>query len=400
MNIAFISPCDLSVENGGQTHTLELAQNWAELGHNVWLFSSGFNRNNLDISFQYVNVPRSRKNYYLGKLQFSLITSMLLPLYHLRFKFDAVFYRTSVFDFPILFAKLFGLNTIAELNDVPYSETYEKLMHCENRLFKKTILMIGKRILKPLERITLGNATGFVTTTHKIESIELYSDIRNRSHFVSFGANTRIFYPLDIKKCRSNLKLSTKERVVCFVGSFHRWHGLEDLIMGMRIVCNEIPYTRLLIIGDDDYLNNKLCLRNKLQKQISDLGLTENIKLVGRVPYDKVPIYVNASDVCVVMQKKARSGFSPLKMFEYLACGKPVVATDINGISEIISDCEAGILVKPGNYVNAAEAIIKLLTDHKLNKRMGTNGVNCIRNYYNWQVIAKHTLYILQKYSK
>ena len=399
MNIAFISPCDLSVENGGYTHTLELAQNWTKLGHNVWLFSSGFQRNNLDISFHYVDVLRSKKSDYLGKLQFSLITSMLLPLYHLRFKFDIVFYRTRVFDFPIIFAKLIGLNTIAQLNDVPYSETYDKLTHFEGRLFKKTILMIGKQILKPIESITLGNATAFVATTHKIESIDLYDTIKNRVHFVFFGANTQIFYPLNKTKCRANIKISGRERIVCFVGSFHKWHGLEDLIMGMRIVCNEIPCTRLLIIGDDDY-PNKSCLKNRLREKISDLGLTEYITLVGRVPYDKVPIYINASDVCVVMQSDKRAGFSPLKMFEYMACSKPVVATDIKGIREILNDCESGILVKPGDHIGTAGAIINLLEDNDLSQKMGNNGLCCVNNHYNWLSVAETILTILRKYAR
>lgn len=66
------------------------------------------------------------------------------------------------------------------------------------------------------------------------------------------------------------------------------------------------------------------------------------------VPYQKVPLYINASDICVTAKKSLKSGYSPLKLYEYMACGKQVVANRVNGF-EILEKNKAGILVEPEN---------------------------------------------------
>ena len=106
------------------------------------------------------------------------------------------------------------------------------------------------------------------------------------------------------------------------------------------------------------------------------------------VPYEEVPKYINACDVCVAPFLFRNSGLSPLKVFEYLACGKPVVTSMINGL-DFIKKYDLGILVEPENFDELAQALIKLLQNEKLRKKMAKNGRNVIATKYSWEVIAK-----------
>ena len=92
------------------------------------------------------------------------------------------------------------------------------------------------------------------------------------------------------------------------------------------------------------------------------------------------------ADVCVapfIRVRNERIGLSPLKIYEYLACGKPVVASDIKGIGDLLRNSNAGIGVKPEDPVELANAIIKLLKNEKLRGKMGKNGRKIVINNYN-----------------
>jgi len=395
MKICFISPCDLSVENGGRTHTLELTRNWAGFGHSVFLFSRGLKEK--DNGFRYVNLPFTRKGI-VSSFLFSIASLAAFIAYHIRFRFDILFLRTSVFDFAIVGARLLRIPVVAELNDVPYSEAFSKEIVKESRLLRKSLLRIGRLVLKPVESLNFGISSRFVATAPRIKEMERYPGIQHKVAFIPFGANTELFRPLNKLDCRQILGLSGTDKVVCFVGSFHPWQGIEDLIRGVQIARTEVPGTKLLVVGDDDRVSGKgTGLRGEMEKLGKDLGLTENLVFTGRVPYERVPIYMNASDVCVSTLRGMRSGFSPLKLFEYLACGKPVVATDVEGVSEFLKESGAGTLVPPEDPKKLAAALTKLLKDENTAEQMGGKGHRYVMQNYSWENVANMAIKTCQE---
>jgi len=109
------------------------------------------------------------------------------------------------------------------------------------------------------------------------------------------------------------------------------------------------------------------------------------------VSYHKVPLYINASDVCVAFFRRERNdrcGLSPLKLYEYLACGKAVIVSRLSGL-ELVEQHRTGILVEPENLPELATAIIRLLQTNELRKQMGENGRRYVVEYQSWKKVAE-----------
>jgi glycosyltransferase involved in cell wall biosynthesis len=110
------------------------------------------------------------------------------------------------------------------------------------------------------------------------------------------------------------------------------------------------------------------------------------------VPYDRVPVYINASDVCAapfILARNAKIGLSPLKLYEYMACGKPVVASDISGVADALEASKGGLPVPSENPEALAEAISKLLENPELRADMGSKGLSYVTENYSWYSVAK-----------
>jgi len=223
-----------------------------------------------------------------------------------------------------------------------------------------------------------------VTPNIKKKLEEMYDIPENKVVVIENGANHHLFQPIDQEKARSKLKLDKKSKYVVFAGGFAPWHGLEFLIHAAKLVENEFSNAKFLIVGDGTE-------REKIMKLVEELNLKDKFIFTGRVPYEEVPWYINAGDICVapfIRERNEEIGLSPLKIYEYSACEKPVVSSRIPNL-EFIEEQEAGILVEPDNSQKLALALIKLLKDDKLRNKMGKNGRKYIIENNSWDVVKE-----------
>ena len=112
----------------------------------------------------------------------------------------------------------------------------------------------------------------------------------------------------------------------------------------------------------------------------------------GVIAYDRVPLYINASDTCTapfIFARNAKIGLSPLKLYEYMACGKPVVASNISGVSDVLEASGGGIPVLPENPEALAEGILKLLENPDLRTKLGSKGLSYVTENYSWHSVAE-----------
>jgi glycosyltransferase involved in cell wall biosynthesis len=134
-------------------------------------------------------------------------------------------------------------------------------------------------------------------------------------------------------------------------------------------------------------------MKREWMQQAEKLWINNMFIFTGSVPYEKVPLYINASDICVApfrIKRNMKIGLSPLKVFEYLACEKPIVSSEILNL-EFIEQQNLGILVKPEDPDELAKAIIKLLKDDKLREEMGKNGRKYVVKNHSWEAIGRKT---------
>ncbi len=206
---------------------------------------------------------------------------------------------------------------------------------------------------------------------------------RGKLRVVDNGVNTDLFRPLDTKECRKKLGLKQDARFVTFVGTLSVYQGLGTLLAACEQFVREHGRdVTTLIVGDG-------ALRTEVERTISEKGLESCVTLVGRVPLEDVPQYVCAADVCVAPFAECvatAGGFSPLKVYEYMACGKAVVASDFSCFSSVLKEGPCGLTTEPGNAAALSQAIVRLLDNPAEAEQMGRRGRELVEKRFTWDI--------------
>ena len=118
---------------------------------------------------------------------------------------------------------------------------------------------------------------------------------------------------------------------------------------------------------------------------------------------EKVPHFINASDLCVAPYSKTwtiNKEFSPIKLYSYLSCGKPVVTTDVKGVADVIKSSGCGLVVPSDDVKAMAVGILKLFNGEAKKKKMGKLGRKYILKNCTWKKTAEEVLEVLEKAMK
>lgn len=278
---------------------------------------------------------------------------------------DLLYERYALFNYSgIKLARWYGIPIILEVNALPISEikTYGGKTYMES-------------IARFIEKRAFKNADAIVAVSSILkENILSYGIPEEKVYFLPNGVDIDKFNP-DISGNRVQEKYGLQNKVVIgFVGTLVVWHNLDILIDVMRDVIKKIPNIHLLIVGDGFY-------REPLERQIESLKLKDYVTFIGRVPYERVPEYINAIDIAVYLSNHAYA----LKIPEYMAMGRAIISSNVGQISEVIRDGENGMLVQPGDKKQLVETLISLATDLELRTELGKKARKTIEdNNYTW----------------
>jgi len=199
-------------------------------------------------------------------------------------------------------------------------------------------------------------------------------------HVVRAGIDTERFNPnLDSCLMRAKLGIGKDDVVLFFMGWLYPFSGLREVAVELAKVRDECPNFRLLIVGEGD-------LYRELQRIRKDYGLKQVI-LVGRQPYERIPEYIAASDVCLLpaYNNEVMRNIVPIKMYEYMACGKPVISTRLPGIMKEFNRNNGVMYVnKPTEVLKKA---IELCNDNGSIKEHGARGRKFVEKY-SWERVT------------
>lgn len=167
-------------------------------------------------------------------------------------------------------------------------------------------------------------------------------------------------------------------RVVGFLGTLKPWHDTEALVRAVATLRRRRHDVHLLIVGDGPQ-------RGALEALVVDEGLDEAATFTGAVAHERVPGYLAAMDVAVVPYPPMEDFyFSPLKLFECMAAGRPVVAADIGEIGHCVRHGETGWLYAPGDVAALADAVFEALADLARSAALGRAGRQHVDEHHTW----------------
>ncbi len=375
------SAIDVSIPafHGGSTHVQESAEALEQLGHKVFIVSlkkknQSFFEKKGNISIY--RLPVFFEHGFLRVLNFWLF-SIPLFVYLLAFRvIDLVYERNRIFgNWAIVLGKILGKKCILEMN--------EPVVQVAEHEFKYSLL---SALVKQWFYFTARFAD-LVTITHKCMALGLP---REKIIKIHYGANPEKFYPAK----RSNAivkKFSLKRgKTVFYSGSFRKWHALREIIEAAEILERKDPAIKFLLAGKGEMFG-------EIKKMLNEKGL-RNVFLLGFVPAKKMNAFINSSDICIALFDKKYALFrecsyfySPLKVHEYKACGKPVIATNMGNLKKLVRNGKNGLLVN-NSPKEIVAGILKLSRNTALRKKIGKRNRMEILQEYNWLAVTKKVL--------
>ena len=203
-----------------------------------------------------------------------------------------------------------------------------------------------------------------------------------RCSVIRNGVDPAACVPLDRAVARRRLGLSPDRPYIGFVGGFFPWHGLDTLVEAMVLVRREHPKATLLLIGDG-------LTKPGVEALVRQRGLEEAVSFVGRVEFDEVSWWIGASDLCVVLHRPVR--FYPgdsMKLWEYLACARPVVATAGEGYGDLVEALGAGVSVQADDVRALAKGLCRLINNPAAASKMGQSGRTAVLGAHTWEARA------------
>jgi glycosyltransferase involved in cell wall biosynthesis len=313
--------------------------------------------------------------YEVVQLAYNLIGIPMLAWEALRHRADLLYERYSLFNFTgVVVSKLCGIPIVLEVNS-PFALEQGR---------DRDIRLVG--LAAWTERVIASLATRVVVVSTPLARILEASGVRpEKIEVMTNGVRLEHFVPRPpSQELRSSLGIGRGERVIGFVGWFRRWHGIEMLLDAYRFSGLAHEKVRLLLIGDGQAMA-------ELRQYVRDTRLTDDVIFTGPVPHSRIPQYLDLIDIAV--QPAANEYCCPMKILEYMALAKPIVAPRQENIQEILREGAEARFFTPQDTQSLAEALRSVASDPQAARRMGERARAAITGRgYLWMANAERVV--------
>jgi len=364
MRVLLIGPIEKT--GGVSTHTRYMAEKLRDMGVQVEIYNTSPYRDYPKL-LEYL-IKGYRKS--LGVLIFLTRAKRRIDIVHVQASGGIFGFMPALFT--IITKKLFKLN-FKVLMTFHYSKTEQ---------FVKKWPKFFRYAFKNIDILFLVSEKQFETILKNLNGLHY---AKNKIIVIKNGFDSKKFFPIEKTIARKMLGIPKDVKVILTVGNLVKEKGHKYLIHAMKKVVNEKQNLLCFIIGRGP-------LKEELEKIIKNLGLENNIKLLGFVPDDKINLWMNAADIFVL---PSLSEGNPTVMFEALACGKPFVGTRVGGVPEIITSEDYGLLCELANPDDLAEKILIALE-----KEWDREKIRKYAEQFTWDNIAKKVVEVYEEVLK
>jgi glycosyltransferase involved in cell wall biosynthesis len=295
-----------------------------------------------------------------------ILTEINLSGYDIYFNYNGMFCGSEI----ARYAKRNGIPVIYDIaDDLPEMIASSPQIPS---LLKSVGKVVGKKTLQ--RNVTLADkvtiTTRYLQSAYKIPS--------EKTELIPNGVDIQLFRKKDSAELRKKLKLDTSF-VIGHVGVLREWLNFHPLFSAVKKLAPLYDIKILMVGGGVGYEDTV-----KLAKSYN---IADNIFFSGTIPYHQIPDYIGCMDICVIPFKEdsVSQNSLPLKLFEYMACEKPVICTNVRAIREIFYE---NLLFVSGSQ-GYEDAILRLFKDENLRKQLGFNGRTIIEDHYQWGRLSK-----------
>ena len=248
-----------------------------------------------------------------------------------------------------------------------------------------------KQLTKKYEKFETSNVSKVLCSAPQLinYAIEMGAKEKNVEYF-PLGFDPQVFKPMvKDRQLAHDLGISDNDKVILFVGTIYEFSGLKNIIQKFENVKDKIKGVKLLIVGGGPNFEKIKSLVNK-KKLSSDVILT-NFK-----PQHEIPKLISLADVCINSFEinKITDRIIPIKIFEYLACGKPVLSTPLKGTMDLLPKEDFGIIYSP--YDSFVESLTDILANTEKLEELGNKGLDYVIKNHDWNILADSLLKKLQ----
>jgi len=360
MRICMITSTPFPPEDGIGYHVYNLSKKLMERGHDVTLITRGSLRKIETSNFEGIKII---KVLYVPFYPFHVnihgffVNKVLMEI---RKNFDVVHMHTPLC--PVINTSLPIVSTI-------HSSITEDIRHLEKVNLKSLIMILQAKYSSYYLIKNLIKKSTVVTTVSNSLVQELKHDYQFHNSFVvSNGVNHKKLLPLCDKG---------KNNYVLYVGRLSYRKGLFDLIDAAEEIIPKYG-VKFFIVGKGEW-------EGIVKRKVKESGLENDILFKGHVNREElITLYQHAT--IFVMPSRYESG--PLTVLEAMSCGKPVIATSVGIVPEVIENMHSGVIVQPNSPHELAESIAMLLTDEQLKDNIGKNARKTVEKKYTWDIVA------------
>ena len=355
---------------GGEIVAYYLAINIAKRGHNVYVFTTSVNsKSNIERRWG-INICRygTLLRVFRRNISFSL-------LFKPNTNVDIVHAHICSEPFSLIAALRFAKRIKAPLIVTYHGDTIasKNIPHYIAVNFHNTIV---KKILEFAKII-------IVPSRYYVEESKFLRKYRDKIIEIPNGIDIEKFsIPYSKDKCREILNLPKDKFIILFLGTLHPRKGPDVLLRAMPMIIKDNPNVKLIIVGDG-------VMKAELKRLCKKLGIEKYVKFVGFIEESLKPFYYKSADIFCLPSVMKTEVF-PVVLLEASATGLPIVVSDLNTFKCIIKEGYNGVFFRKGDEKDLANAIIYLLENEEIRKKMSKNAKKHVKNY-TWEKIAEIT---------
>jgi len=274
---------------------------------------------------------------------------------------------------------------------IPFVQMFHTLGQMKNSVAQRPEEReTSRRIEVETEIMAWADRLVAATPLEKAQMVWLYGADPCKISVITCGVDVSLFRPLSQAKAREQLGVCDRKHMILFVGRIEPLKGIDTLLRAMTSVIKDFPRWKgeicVCIVGGDasekpEVINAEM---ERLRTLREELGLRDLVTFLGAQAQDTLPYYYSAADVVVVPSYYESFGMVAL---EAMACGTPVIASRVGGLSFTIQDGITGFHVPDRDPEALAGKISLLLKDHDLRSRLSTQAVQWVQRY-SWSRVA------------